>query len=103
MTDMTSALTGAAADLERLATKNNVALQRKIIELLREDRFRLTAALYRLDVDEIQTRTLLAEATHDQEVDRVAAGLARLILHRLRTKVRTTADHRRRREGELSR
>ncbi len=84
-----------AADLQGLAAQGGgPALQRRLAGLLRTDRARLIAALYRLDVDEAQARRWLAMAAGDRDVARAAAGLADLIVRRLGAKLRTTAADR---------
>ena len=86
-----------AADLAGLAAQGGgPILQRRLAELLRTDRAGLIAALYRLDVDETPARRWLAVAARDRDsgVPRAAAGLADLIVRRLRAKLRTTAAHR---------
>lgn len=95
MTHGLPARADGAADLAGLAAQGGgPALQRRLAELLRTDRARLIAALYRLDVDETPARRWLAVAARDRGVPRAAAGLADLIVRRLRAKLRTTAAHR---------
>lgn len=85
--------TDDVGEIEQLAAGGSTALQRQIATLLTHDRPRLTAALYRLDVDEAAARRLLIAAAHDEELDRVAAGLAELVVRRLAAKLSTTATY----------
>ncbi len=88
---------GAAGLRELAAHGGGPAMQRRLAELLRTDRPRLIAALYRLDVDEAQARRWLAAANRD--ATQAAAGLAGLIVRRIGAKLRTTAADRGRGAG----
>lgn len=88
-----------AGGLEGLAAQGGPALQRRLDALLRTDRARLIAALYRLDVDEAQAQRWLAVAARGGGAERAAAGLADLIVRRLGAKLRATAADRARADG----
>ena len=103
MADAALTPTDGAADLQRLAAGGGAALRRQIAALLAGDRGRLTAALYRLDVDESAARRLLAAAAREGQLDRAAAGLAELVVRRLRAKMRSTAAYRARSQQDPSR